>query len=96
MHRGPPDAPVPPGEQPDGTPTSPTPIEDGAEDTSGVSYRCGCDRCWSRWRPWPLSEVPSTSRTWGAFEPVRPLDVVDAHGPCSWTELERLDDEAAA
>ena len=57
---------------------------------------CTCDRCWRQWgRPWPLSEVPPVNRRWGAFEVVRPLDVVLAHGPASFTEAEMVAEAAA-
>jgi hypothetical protein len=46
-----------------------------------IVVRCQCDRCIR----WPLSEAPSTSRRWLAFEVRRPIDVI-ADVPASWTE----------
>jgi hypothetical protein len=54
--------------------------------------RCTCDRCVR----WPDSEAHRTARRWLAFELVRPLDVVLAHGPCSATEADMLAEVVAA
>jgi hypothetical protein len=49
---------------------------------------CRCHRCVRT--GWPDSEVEPTSRRWLAFELLREVDVVRAHGAASWTEAESI------